>query len=159
MSSLDWKKIDDHQRPIDPNLPLQGHIVQPDLFLAICLWEGRGKVDCEAVGDKDTPFPAIGPAQIRQPYLEDANKQLEREGHPIYTLEEMKDYDKAKVVFDAYMRRYFVTGLEDRARCHNGGPMGCRKACTRKYWTGVRSYLGKKIERTLPWKPTPSSQL
>ena len=112
-----------------------------NLFYCICLWEGRGQIRPNAIGDTDTPYPAYGPAQIRLPYLSDANRQLYKEGHETYCLKDMLDYNKAEIVFEAYMRKYNILGDEKRSRCHNGGPNGYKRSSTLKYWEGVKSYL------------------
>jgi hypothetical protein len=111
-----------------------------DVFRAICLWEGRGKIDHR---DDDTLNPGIGPARIHQDYLDIANEQLQRDEKLTYVLSHMRDYNKAKIVFEAFMKRYHITGVERQARCHKGGPMGHTERDTYKYWRGVRSYIGQ----------------
>lgn len=110
-----------------------------DLFWAICQKESGG--DCAAVNYKEG---AIGPAQIRLGYLIDANEQLRKEKHMTYAHGEMHNPEKARIVFNAYMRRYGAKTDEDRARAHNGGgPHGRTIKETEQYWNDVQAILRK----------------
>jgi len=100
------------------------------IFQAICLWEGRGRIDLAAI---NTSEGAHGPAQIRQGYLTDS-------GLP-YTLEDCHSYDISYQVACAYWARYHMITDEGRARSHNGGPHGPVRDSTLGYWAGVQSFL------------------
>ena len=107
-------------------------------FRAICLWEGRGKIDLDAYNKKED---AIGPAQIRKGYLQDANEWLKSHGQRTYTHEEMYDYDSSFAVFCAYQARYDNKTTEERSRGHNGN--FASKKATQAYWEGVQTYIEK----------------
>ena len=109
-----------------------------DIFRAICLWEGRGDIRCDAYNKKEN---ARGPAQIRPCYLQDANEWLKSHGLRQFTHMEMHDYECSFAVWAAYMARYKAYTPEQKARIHNGGPNGYKLACTIPYWEGVKSYL------------------
>jgi hypothetical protein len=100
------------------------------IFKAICLWEGRGKIACDAVNEAEG---AHGPAQIRQGYLTDSGLA--------YTLQDCHDYEISYQVAVAYWQRYGLVTDEQRARGHNGGPKGPQRASTLAYWAGVKGYL------------------
>ena len=94
--------------------------------------------DPNAVGDKHLRHKAYGLLQIRQPYLDDAN----RIAGTSYTIKDMKDPDKARAVAKVYLRYYGsvyerktgnAPNLEVYARIHNGGPLGWQKASTNEY--------------------------
>ena len=55
---------------IKGDLQPQGH-TDGQIFKAVCLWEGRGRIDLDAVNKSEN---AHGPAQIRQIYLDDSNE-------------------------------------------------------------------------------------
>ena len=133
--------------PVEPLKiqPIQSHTVDPDLkpcvkpeaknsqqriFRAVCLWEGRGRIDLDAINPSED---AHGPAQIRQGYLTDS-------GLP-YTLQDCHDYEVSYRVACAYWARYGATTDEQRARSHNGGPRGPQRASTLGYWASVKKYL------------------
>jgi hypothetical protein len=101
------------------------------MFYYICLQEGGGKVRPNAFNKKEN---AIGPAQIRPCYLQDANEWLIRHKQRPYAHKEMYDWRKAYVVVKAYWARYKLISLEQRARAHCGGPDGPRQDCTLPYW-------------------------
>ena len=105
-----------------------------DLFKAICLWEGRGKIDLDAINKSED---AHGPAQIRPGYLKDSNEYLKTS----YTLEDCHDYAIAFQVTKGYWARYGAKTPEQKARMHNGGLYGHQRKATLKYWAGVKSYL------------------
>ena len=107
-------------------------------FRAICLWEGRGKIDLDAYNKKED---AIGPAQIRKGYLQDANEWLKSHGQRTYIHEEMYDYDSSFAVFCAYQARYDNKTTEERSRGHNGN--FASKKATQAYWEGVQTYIEK----------------
>ena len=94
--------------------------------------------DPNAVGDKHLRHKAYGLLQIRQPYLDDAN----RIAGTSYTIKDMKDPDKARAVAKVYLRYYGsvyerktgkAPNLEVYARIHNGGPSGWQKSSTNEY--------------------------
>ena len=121
--------------PLDPTPVDLSHIKA--VFRAICLWEGRGRIN-DAYNEKED---AIGPAQIRPAYLQDANEWLARNGLRTFRHAEMNDYEASYAVWAAYMARYSAYTPEQKARIHNGGPRGMTKAATRTYWAGVQTYL------------------
>jgi len=108
-------------------------------FRAICLWENRGVIR-DSTNEKEG---AVGPAQIRKCYLQDANEWLVSHELQTYSIDDMHDYNKSFAVFCAYMSRYGAKTTEERARIHNGGPNGCKIKATDAYWVGVQSYIGK----------------
>ena len=87
--------------------------------------------------DDVSPAGAVGPAQIRQIYLDDANEYLGTS----YTLADCKDTEVAYRVCLGYWERYGLTTDEQRARGHYGGPRGPKRSCTLEYWRGVQTYL------------------
>jgi hypothetical protein len=111
------------------------------LFAAIVEVESHG--DCQAVNAAEG---AVGPAQIRADYLEDANQQLCSEGLPTYHLREMTSLAKSERVFWAYMRRYGrdLACDEAVARTHVGGPKGPRRAATLAYWAKVQAAMERQ---------------
>lgn len=104
------------------------------LFKAICLWEGRGKIDLDAFNKSEE---AHGPAQIRPGYLKDSNEYLKTS----YTLQDCHDYAIAFQVTKGYWARYGAKTPEQKARMHNGGLYGHQRKATLKYWAGVQTYL------------------
>jgi hypothetical protein len=111
----------------------------PETFHAICMQEGGGKIDCDAVGKAGE----VGPAQILRCYLADANAQLTSEGRPGLSIGDMKNYDKAREAFAAYCRKYHAASAEQAARLHHRGPSKQRQADKHgtAYWAGVQKYL------------------
>jgi len=108
-------------------------IAEARIFRAICLWEHRGVIRPDDVSKAG----AVGPAQIRQIFLDDANEYLGTS----FTLEDCKDYVVAFTVTRAYWRKYNLKTDEQRARAHYGGPRGPQRPCTLEYWQGVQTYL------------------
>ena len=94
-----------------------------------------------AIGDLNLKHKAYGPLQIRQPYMDDVfpnRKAQECLGNRKLSIE----------VFEQYMERYATKALigrevtdEDRARIHNGGPSGWKRASTKPYWEKVKKLL------------------
>ena len=91
---------------------------------------------------------AIGPYQIWHSYWLDATSFDRSIGG---TYQDCRKKAYAEKVVKAYLKKYATRKRlghkptdEDRARIHNGGPNGFRKASTLKYWKKVRVYLGIK---------------
>lgn len=81
---------------------------------------------------------AVGRYQIRAGYLADGNAAAGTS----YTLEEMRDPDKAARIVGAYLGRYGAAfarragrpaTVEELARIHNGGPRGAERSATAAY--------------------------
>lgn len=102
-------------------------------FRAICMWEHRGVIRPNDVSSAG----AVGPAQIRQIFLDDGNEH----GKTNYTLEDCKDYEIAFKVTKAVWAKYNQTTSEERCRCHYAGPRGMKLQCTLEYWAGCKKYL------------------
>ena len=103
-------------------------------FHSICLWETRDKMNSDAYNKAEN---ARGPAQIRPIYLVDANEYLKRKKLRTYSHIEMHSYQKAFIVYCAYVTRYNLKTTEHRIRCHNGGPTGYKKKATINYYKQV----------------------
>ena len=103
------------------------------IFTAITLWEHRGVIRPNDVSSAG----AVGPAQIRQIYLDDSNEYA----GTAYTLQDCVQTEIAYNVCCAYWARYKATTDEQRARIHFAGPRGMEKKCSLEYWHGVQSYL------------------
>lgn len=85
----------------------------------------------DAVGDGGR---SIGPYQLQRAYHADS-------GVP-GTYEQCRDREYAERVVRAYWRRYCPRGSDEvKARTHNGGRLGPKKAATLKYW--------KKVQRAM----------
>lgn len=86
---------------------------------------------------------AIGPFQIWKAYWQDA-VQFDKSIGGKY--EDCRNYDYARKVVDAYLRRYGRQFLaqgnwEALARIHNGGPQGYRNPNTAKYWRKAQRFI------------------
>jgi soluble lytic murein transglycosylase-like protein len=97
----------------------------------------ESKNDPNAIGDGGA---AIGIYQIHRAYWQDAvdfDKSLGGSYNDCFNPE------YAKRVVRAYLKRYGSTTatVEQLARIHNGGPKGCTKRATIKYWKKVRKEL------------------
>ena len=91
----------------------------------------------------------VGRYQISQCYLDDVNRV--QRWH--YTLDEMRDAEKARKVVIAYLAYYGEIyrkenkkepTIEVLARIHNGGPYGYRKDCTIGYWQKIKRAMEEK---------------
>jgi hypothetical protein len=108
----------------------------PDAFWrALHLTETSGRLG-PIKGDKGK---ALGPFQIHRKYWEDTKQPGK--------YEDVADYDYAKQVVTAYLKKYARKAWDDGdiqtlARVHNGGPNGHRKESTLGY--------AKKVMRNLP---------
>ena len=109
---------------------------------AIMMVESGG--DPSAVGDNGK---AIGPYQIHRVYWRDA-VEFDKSIGGKYADCVRPEY--AVKVVRAYWRRYALERRigrpvtdQDRARIHNGGPNGFKKASTNKYWDKVKRCLKK----------------
>ena len=117
------------------------------LLHAIMMVESGG--DPNVVGDNGK---AIGPYQIHRVYWLDA-VEFDKSIGGKYA--DCKNKAYAEKVVRAYWKRYAterrigrpVTDA-DRARIHNGGPNGFKKAAPRPYWEKVKKRL-KKISNIL----------
>lgn len=83
---------------------------------------------------------ALGPLQIHKSYWKDSGIKG--------SYSQCADYDYACEVVRRYLRRYCAHALvtsdwETCARTHNGGPRGCVKKETEKYWAKVKKQLTK----------------
>ena len=108
------------------------------IFLAICAVESAGRLD--AYNSREQ---AAGPAQIRPAYLQDANQWLLAHGLPTYRLSDRFQLAASHAICRAYWARYKCKTDEQRARCHNGGPLGMKKKATLPYWNKVQKHLRK----------------
>lgn len=90
-----------------------------------------------AVGDNGK---AIGIYQIHLSYWKDA---IEHDPSIGGSYEDCKNPEYARKIVIAYMDRYAPKNASDEtlARIHNGGPMGYKKASTKKYWNKVKKEL------------------
>ena len=114
---------------------------QQNLLDAICQVESN----CQngAIGDGGR---AIGPYQIWYPYWQDA---VEYDPSIGGSYSDCVNKEYSEKIVKAYWNRYAtekrigreVTN-EDRARIHNGGPNGFKKAGTLKFWKKVKWKLG-----------------
>lgn len=92
---------------------------------------------------------SVGPYQIQQRYLDDANAWAGTH----FLLAEMRNKAKAEFVVWSYLDRWGTyyqrkTGCyptaEVLARIHNGGPFGWRKLSTKPYWRRVFKRMKEK---------------
>lgn len=127
------------------------------LLHAIMMVESGG--DPNAVGDNGK---AIGPYQIHRVYWMDA---VEFDPSIGGKYSDCKNKAYAEKIVRAYWKRYAterrigrpVTDA-DRARIHNGGPNGFKKAATRPYWEKVKKRL-KKVTNILSCRLTSSESM
>lgn len=105
------------------------------LILALFLVEGGGNLH-----PPDGRYGEVGPLQIRPCVIED----LRRWGYA-YTLEDARDFEKAKQICRIYLTHYATRARlgreptpQDMARIWNGGPDGWRERATLPYWQKVR---------------------
>ena len=117
-------------------------VIQNDFFEAISFVESSHNP--HAIGDNGK---AYGIYQIRKAYLADGN----RIAGTNYTLNDMLDPAKARVIMEAYIFHYgnialrkkypngftYEQAIEVLSRIHNGGPRGYMKSSTKKYWNRV----------------------
>ncbi len=123
-----------------PDRPQVIKSVDFDLLAAIRQVESGG--DNYAVGDNGL---ARGPYQIHRAYWTDA---IENHDVDYYNWAyEIGAHDLAKSTQAVlwYWDRYAPANASDaqKARIHNGGPAGHRKAATQRYWAKVRAVLDK----------------
>lgn len=98
-----------------------------------------------AIGDKHLKDKAYGPLQIRKPYVTDVNRVWKTK----LTAEDMLNNRQLSIdTFYKYMDIYCTKkqlGVEPtheiRARVHNGGPSGWKRATTVPYWNKIKQYL------------------
>lgn len=90
---------------------------------------------------------AVGRYQLWKIYVDDVNRIR---GGSYYSYEDRYDASKSlemvKVYVEHYSKRYErLTGKEAtweiKARIHNGGPNGWKKASTIRYWKKIREYM------------------
>lgn len=86
---------------------------------------------------------AIGPFQIWEEYWMDA---VDFDPSIGGKYENCRDYNYARKVVDAYLRRYGKKFIEQGnwealARIHNGGPIGYKKASTLGYWRSMKRHI------------------
>ena len=106
------------------------------LLAALIAVESNGNNN--AIGDTHLRQHAVGPLQVRQPALDDANRFLGTH----YTLSQMTNRAIATRVADAYLKHYGKgCSLHDLARIWNGGPNGHRRPSTLSYLSKIKRYL------------------
>ena len=133
------------EEPIKP--PNEGVAQQKtfeDLLDAIEWVESKG--DANAVGDNGY---AVGSFQIHNIYVRDVN----RIDNACFRSDDRKSRKASRMMVDIYTKWYASrafdeTGDETKffeyaARCHNGGPDGWKKECTKAYWAKVEARLEK----------------
>ncbi|CAC5410408.1 Lysozyme 3,Lysozyme 2,Lysozyme 1,Invertebrate-type lysozyme,Lysozyme [Mytilus coruscus] len=102
-----------------------------------CICEVESNCDSTIGCHDDGGSDSCGPFQIKRVYWIDCGEP----GHNFTTC--AKDYNCAKGCVQNYMERYggwrCGTTCEDYARMHNGGPRGCRKRATNRYWNKIRA--------------------
>lgn len=112
-----------------------------DVYSAIAAVESNNRDS--AIGDKGN---AVGRYQIWKIYVDDVNRISGKK----YTYDDRKDAVKSlemvKIYTDHYGKRYErLTGKkvtdEVKARIHNGGLNGYKKAATLKYWNKVKKEM------------------
>lgn len=87
---------------------------------------------------------SIGPYQISRAYWQDAVAFAPEIGG---RYEDCRNKAYAERVMLAYWQRYVPDGSDEyRARVHNGGPVGYRKAATEAYWQKVQRELAQQGE-------------
>jgi len=111
-----------------------------NLLDALCRVESNCQED--AVGDNGN---AIGPYQIWKVYWRDA---VDFDPSIGGCYEDCIDKEYSEKVVLAYWKRYATERRlgrpvtdQDRARIHNGGPLGYNKKSTEKYWKKVKDVL------------------
>lgn len=113
-----------------------------DLLDAISFVESGD--DPNAVGDNGF---AIGSFQIHPIYVRDVN----RIDHAAFRDEDRKSRKASRMMVDIYTKWYASRAFDETgdktkffeyaARCHNGGPNGWKKDCTKAYWAKVKARL------------------
>ena len=107
-------------------------------FYYLCLQEGRGRIVGNAYNKWEQ---AIGPAQIRPCFLQDANEWRMKQGLDPFNHRDMYNYENAFQTCLAYWERYGLETLEQRARAHAGGPDGPIEDCTLDYYNSLLQYV------------------
>ena len=81
---------------------------------------------------------AAGILQIRPQYVSDCNRIVgyKRFSYPWDCFIPTKSIE----MFHLYTEFYGAKTWKEKARIHNGGPKGCYKEATLKYWTKVQKY-------------------
>ena len=107
------------------------------LLNAIRFVETGDLPDCSnVIGDEGR---SLGPYQISKDYWTDAVTYRPEIGG---RYEDVVSPYYAELIICAYWDRWFADGSwEERARCHNGGPLGPTKRATEDYWEKVRASI------------------
>lgn len=118
---------------------------EEDLFYAIAMVESNH--DNTKVGQDGE----IGMYQITRTYVHDVNRITMIGGVPVsfdFKLHDRTNLDLCRVMMSMYWQHYATferlghkPTFEDKARIHNGGPDGWKKASTLKYWHKVKTVL------------------
>ena len=126
---------------------LNGTTVLPELKMTLvdALIKVESNGNLYAIGDLNLKHKAYGPLQIRQPYCDDVNRAFGTK----HKAEDMLGNKELSVwVYTKYMELYATEANiggpvtdEHRARIHNGGPSGFKRASTLEYWNKVKSFL------------------
>lgn len=124
--------------PADRFLPLlRPEPINPyeNIYKAVCAVESSN--NAMAYHMEENGFASIGIAQIQNSRIIDFNA---RTGHN-YTLVDMYQPSKAKVVFMHYASEINPNNLERISREWNGGPSGMSKKSTMEYWLLIQKAL------------------
>lgn len=119
-------------------VPVFGAEHDTALLRAVETVESHG--DPNAVGDNGR---AVGILQLHPSYVAEANR-LRPRGTPKFTLADRRDRAKSETMF-WIVSDHYGGNREERARRHNGGPTGQRKASTVQYWSKVQDALYKPL--------------
>ena len=125
-----------------PSKPIERQKTFEDLLDAIEWVESKG--DANAVGDCGA---AVGSFQIHKIYVRDVN----RIDHASFHYEDRKSRQVSRMMADIYTKWYASRAFDETGdetkffeyatRCHNGGPNGWKKDCTKAYWAKVKARL------------------
>ncbi len=98
-----------------------------------------------AVGDRALRYRAYGPLQVRQVAVDDINRRF---GTNYRARQALGDRELSVELFRRYMEIYATEehlgkqpSFECMARIWNGGPNGCSKWNTRRYWNRVEARM------------------
>nr|AYC12388.1 lysozyme 2 [Sinonovacula constricta] len=114
--------------------------VEDDCMSCICTMEsGCNPLDCRM----DVGSLSCGYFQIKLPYYQDCGQPRSDLGWKGCS----NDLTCAATCVQNYMRRYVGRSgcsptCQTYAREHNGGPIGCRRSSTLKYWEALKKIPG-----------------
>ncbi|CAJ0601929.1 unnamed protein product [Cylicocyclus nassatus] len=116
-----------------------------DCLKCICSQESRG---CKPIGcHMDVGSLSCGYYQIKLGYYKDCGTPGRKNGEDVTTAWKRcaDDYNCATQCVKAYINRYKKKcasigqdSCQAMARLHNGGPSGCSKSATIKYWNAIK---------------------